>query len=71
MLSVLFKYQGTLNCFTLIDSYPTLNVPIPEEVLEDPRLVFHLDPIISEKSVFHYIIGGDSQSTSQDLFHSL
>jgi hypothetical protein len=30
-------------------SFPTLNVSVPEEVLEDPRLLFHLDPIIGEK----------------------
>ncbi len=31
-------------------SYPTLNVPVPEEVLEDPRLLFHLDPVIGERA---------------------
>ena len=35
----------------IVFSFPTLNVSVPEEVLEDPRLLFHLDPIIGEKHV--------------------
>ena len=57
-------------CFTVfikwisVCSFPTLNVTVPEEVLEDPRLLFHMDPIIGDRSV----AGSSSKTSSSVIF---